>query len=70
MCIQRALIIILWEGWRRDCKDFAIRKKIVTPLPQNVHEVMVLRVIPTNTKHLYNIYTTSAQRLRRWTNIV
>ena len=25
---------------------------------------------PANTKHLYNIYTTSAQRLRRWSNIV
>ena len=26
--------------------------------------------IPANTKHLYNMYTTSAQRLRRWSNIV
>ena len=25
---------------------------------------------PVNTKRLYNIYTTSAQRLRRWSNIV
>ena len=25
---------------------------------------------PANTKHLYSIYTTSAQRLRRWSNIV
>ena len=25
---------------------------------------------PTNTKHLNNIYTTAAQRLRRWSNIV
>ena len=25
---------------------------------------------PANTKHLYNICTTSAQRLRRWSNIV
>ena len=25
---------------------------------------------PANTKHLYNIYTTSAQRLRRWSNFV
>ena len=25
---------------------------------------------PANTNHLYNIYTTSAQRLRRWSNIV
>ena len=24
---------------------------------------------PANTRHLYNIYTTSAQRLRRWSNI-
>ena len=27
-------------------------------------------VIPANTKHLYNICTMSAQRLRRWSNIV
>ena len=26
--------------------------------------------IPTNTKHLYTICTTSAQRLRRWSTIV
>ena len=26
--------------------------------------------IPENTKYLYNIYTTSSQRLRRWSNIV
>ena len=26
--------------------------------------------IPANTNHLYNICTTSAQRLRRWSNIV
>ena len=25
---------------------------------------------PINTKHLYNIYTTSAQRLRHWSNVV
>ena len=25
---------------------------------------------PANTKHLYNICTTSAQRLRRWSNLV
>ena len=24
---------------------------------------------PANTRHLYGIYTTSAQRLRRWSNI-
>ena len=27
-------------------------------------------VRPVNTTHLYNIYTTSAQRLLRWSNIV
>ena len=26
--------------------------------------------LQANTKHLYNIHTTSAQRLRRWSNIV
>ena len=25
---------------------------------------------PPNTKHVYNIFTTSAKRLRRWSNIV
>ena len=25
---------------------------------------------PANKKHVYNIYTTSAQRLQRWSNIV
>ena len=28
------------------------------------------RDAPANTKHLYNIYTTLVQRLRRWSNIV
>ena len=27
-------------------------------------------VIPANAKHLYNIYTTSAQRRRRWADVV
>ena len=27
-------------------------------------------LVPANTNHLYTIYTTSAQRLRRWSNIV
>ena len=31
---------------------------------------MYSHLYPVNTKHLYNICTTSAQRLRRWTNIV
>ena len=31
---------------------------------------LVLIPDPANTKHLYNISTTSAQRLRRWANIV
>ena len=30
----------------------------------------LLYTCPANTKHLYNIYTTSAQRLRRWSNVV
>ena len=35
-----------------------------------VTRTRILGVYPANTKHLYNIYTTSAQRLRRWSNIV
>ena len=30
---------------------------------------MFICVIPANTKHLNNISTTSAQRLRRWSNV-
>ena len=33
------------------------------------HARLFFCVIPANTKHLYNIYTTSAQCLRRWPNI-
>ena len=33
-------------------------------------ERLVPVIIPMNAKHLYNIYTTSAQRLRRLKNIV
>ena len=29
-----------------------------------------ISITPANTKHLYSICTTSAQRLRRWANIV
>ena len=32
--------------------------------------VSSLGTYPANTKHLYNLWTTSAQRLRRWSNIV
>ena len=31
---------------------------------------LVLLCNPANTKHLYKIYTTSAQRLRSWADIV
>ena len=30
----------------------------------------IFEIFPANTKHLYNICTTSAQRLRRWSDIV
>ena len=35
----------------------------------NLPEVTTV-TIPANTKHLYNIYTTSAQRRRRYTNVI
>ena len=38
-------------------------------LAQHWINVQCLRESPENTRHLYNIYTTSAQRLRRWSNI-
>ena len=33
-------------------------------------ESMISKRGPANTKHLYNICTTAAQRLRRWSTIV
>ena len=33
-------------------------------------EKMQSSSVPVNTKHLYNIHTTSAQRLRRWADVV
>ena len=33
-------------------------------------DLSVSRANPANTKHLYNIYTASDQRLRRWSTIV
>ena len=32
--------------------------------------VTLVQGYPANTKHLYNIYTMLAQRLRRWSSIV
>ena len=36
----------------------------------NTRYIQECCVIPANTKHLYNICTTSARRFRRWPNIV
>ena len=35
-----------------------------------ISEYVNVETNPVNTKHLYNICTTSAQRLRRWSNVV
>ena len=43
------------------CKIFVI--------PRN-YFIFLLTAIPANTKHLYNTCTSSAQQLRRWSNIV
>ena len=32
--------------------------------------IVILHMYPAGTKHLYNISTMSAQRLRRWSDIV
>ena len=39
--------------------------------PRNLPASGILEepINPANTRHLYNIYTTSAQRLRRWSII-
>ena len=39
-------------------------------LPAYCIALLIVAHYPANTKHLYNISTTSAQRLRRWPNIV
>ena len=36
----------------------------------NYTEQLYQHQLPANTKHLNNIYTTMAQILQRWTNIV
>ena len=38
--------------------------------PFNRNVTLQLQSNPVNTKHVYNIYTTSAKRLRRWSDIV
>ena len=43
---------------------------ILQHLYQGDELITELRTHPANTKHLYNICTTSAQRLRRWSNII
>ena len=50
-------------------------KEMFMPIKKSVkktHATVLLQILcdPANTKHLYNIRTTSAQRLRRWSNIV
>ena len=46
----------------------------VPALHRNIKSPQVYNLVtyddPTNTKHLYNMCITSAQRLRRWSNIV
>ena len=37
---------------------------------QNIRLAIIKSSIPASTKHLYNIYTMLAQRLRRWSSIV
>ena len=36
----------------------------------NLLALSTISTNPAKTTHLYNIFTTSAQRLRRWSNIV
>ena len=46
------------------------RKTTITGFVILLNIVSRYELISANTKHLYNIYTKSAQRLRRWPNIV
>ena len=58
------------DKWRRKCDCRYIYNGLMQCL-SNVHLYVIgLRHHPANTKHFYNICTTSAQRLRRWSNIV
>ena len=42
----------------------------IRTVPMHLKVSKFWKDIPVNTKHLYNIYTTSSQRRRRWSNIV
>ena len=58
------VVVISENCWNR------IWRKIVCENPRVCRDLDLVTYYPANTNHLYNIYTMSAQRLRRWSNIV
>ena len=57
--MKNTLFRISWTKWESD--NFCDKK-------HNILDVNLL--FPANTNHLYSICATSAQRFRRWSNIV
>ena len=66
MFIKKWWMVLYWYGVEL---SEALAYTSTQPRLHFVPEIPFL-VSPANTKHLNNIYTTSAQRLRRWSNIV
>ena len=57
---EGSLFLTRWSFWSKSsCCYFLVRQRSNLPCPT-----------PANTKHLYNIWTKSTQRLRRWSNNV
>ena len=63
-CFKNIYDLKLWL-----CGSSSVNKTVFTLSLLTVNTDRIINH-PTNTKHLYNIYTTSAQRLRRWSYIV
>ena len=66
------IVIIIMESLIGILKAIALYSKPM--IGRDCHRKPIIflrsRSIPTSTKHLYNMCTMSAQRLRRWSNIV
>ena len=57
--------IVWWLPWPAAIHQSAYVQRDYLKLKR-----IILFTVPADTKHLYNICTTSAQRLRRWPNVV
>ena len=58
-----------WQHWPKIYQTLS-RCRLVIVASSKLQAIPDQLLFPANTKHLYNICTTSAQHLRRWTKIV